>query len=62
MAPDGKPARELFMKMHREFRCTLWCLNRPELLIEVNIGNTSKVIGKIRSPFLLFSLGLEIFD
>ncbi|EGR28278.1 scramblase family protein, putative [Ichthyophthirius multifiliis] len=56
--------KSMFMILERPFKCTCCCLNRP--ILDVNIvengSSQNGVIGRIFSPCLVCSLGVDIQD
>ena len=52
-----------FLLLKREFNCTFWCFNRPQMLIyNIESGNNKILIGKIINPFLCCSRGVDVYD
>ncbi|KAL4469079.1 hypothetical protein ABPG72_007758 [Tetrahymena utriculariae] len=61
------PSRDMvedsnFLLLRRPYKCTCFCLSRPELEVFVTEQHANKILGKITQPFYFCSVGLEIQD
>lgn len=48
--------------MHRSFRCTCLCFNRPEVEVSIVEGGQNIYAGKVVNPFYFCNLGVHVYD
>lgn len=51
-----------FLHFERPFKCTCFCLERPEMEVRCNENQQQVYIGKVKNPFKWFTLICEIYD
>ncbi|EAS05396.1 scramblase (macronuclear) [Tetrahymena thermophila SB210] len=51
-----------FLQMHRSFRCTCLCCNRPEVEVNVVDNGQNLYAGKVVNPFYCCDLGVHVYD
>jgi len=51
-----------FLLFERDFKCTLFCLDRPELKVHSTESGSPVYLGKVKNPFRCCELICEVFD
>ena len=59
---SGSLDKTLFLKLERPFKCTCFCLARPEVSVSFVENGSNKFCGKIKNPFYWCTLGCNVED
>eukprot|EP00742_Colponemidia_sp_Colp-10_P005137 GILJ01005486.1.p1 GENE.GILJ01005486.1~~GILJ01005486.1.p1 ORF type:complete len:341 (+),score=21.75 GILJ01005486.1:3-1025(+) len=57
-----KPTRQQVYHLEREFRCTICCFNRPEIVVSDLSGGARRHIGRIVDRFSLLDYYFDVYD
>ena len=58
----GNQDHNNFLDMDREYTCTCFCLNRPEMTVTNTENGENNRIGKVTNPFLCCDYGVDVYD
>lgn len=59
---DGENLQEPFLTIKKPCRCTLFCFNRSEVLLNLVEGGRTDYLGKIMNPWNCCNMELNVYD
>jgi hypothetical protein len=55
---DTDQNQDIFMKLHREYTCTFYCLNRPRMKVHTS---DDRLLGQVVCPWLWYNWGVDVY-